>query len=135
MMWAARRYLKVAELPLCRVIIRFHFSGAASGRGLYWLVAQPGAEVDICTSDPGTDIDLYVETTAVSMAAAMLGRSSIARETEAGNFFLSGDPRLVRTIDRWFPREDGHDIDGVLQLRGEATAPAGGGTDRRARIN
>ena len=30
--------------------------------GLYWLVAKPGMEVDLCMSDPGFDVDLYVDT-------------------------------------------------------------------------
>jgi DNA-binding HxlR family transcriptional regulator len=117
MMWAARRYLRVAELPPRRIVMRFHFANVPSGHDCYWLVAQPGVQVDICFSDPGTDVDLFVETTAIAMAAVMLGRSSLTREIAEGLMYLSGDQRLIRTIDRWFPREDGHDLDGVLQLR------------------
>ncbi|MFN0113638.1 MAG: winged helix-turn-helix transcriptional regulator [Paracoccaceae bacterium] len=116
MMWGARRYLKVGGLPLRRVTMRFHFSGVVPGPNCYWLVAQPGATTDICTTDPGTDVDLYVETTAVSLAAVMLGRSTIAREVDEERLFLSGDPQLIRTIDDWFPKEDGSDIDGILPL-------------------
>jgi DNA-binding HxlR family transcriptional regulator len=117
MMWAARRYLNVAELPPRRVVMRFHFVDAARGSDCYWLVARPGAEVDICISVPGTDVDLYIEATAVSVAAMMLGRTSIAREIEEGRLFLSGDPRLIRTIDHWFPKEDNADIDGILPVK------------------
>lgn len=117
MMWAARRLVNVAELPPRRVVMRFHFAGVVSGHDRYWLVAQPGVGVDICTADPGADVDFYLEATAVSMAAVMLGRTSIAREIEEGRLFLSGDPRLIRTIAHWFPKEDGADIDGVLPLK------------------
>ncbi len=117
MMWAARRYVKVAELPVRRVVMCFHFTGVVSRYDRYWLVAQPGAGVDLCTSDPGADVDLYVEATAVSLAAIMLGRASIAHEIEEGRLFLSGDARLIRTIDRWFPKEDSADIDGILPLK------------------
>jgi|GWRWMinimDraft_5_1066013.scaffolds.fasta_scaffold31517_1 DNA-binding HxlR family transcriptional regulator len=117
MMWAARRHLKVAELPQRRVVMRFHFADVARGTDCYWLVAQPGAEVDFCTANPKTDVDLFVEAAVVSMAAIMVGRTSIAREIEEGHLFLSGDARLIRTIDKWFPKEDGHDIDGVLPLK------------------
>jgi hypothetical protein len=92
------------------------------GQDCYWLVAQPGSAVDICVSDPGLDPDLYVEITPVAMAAIMLGRSSPARETEEGHLFLSGDARLIRTIDRWFPREDEHYLEGALPLRQPRTA-------------
>jgi hypothetical protein len=115
MMWTARRELRTGELPPRRVVIRFHFTDASSGFDCCWLVAQPGAEPDICTSDPGTDVDLYVEVTVASMAAIMLGRTTITRETGEGRLFLSGDARLMRTIAAWFPREDGHDAEGTLQ--------------------
>ncbi len=117
MMWAARRYVKVAELPVRRVVMCFHFTGVVSRYDRYWLVAQPGAGVDLCTSDPGADVDLYVEATAVSLAAIMLGRASIAHEIEEGRLFLSGDPRLIRTMDHWFPKEDNADIDGILPFK------------------
>lgn len=122
MMWAARRKVRLAELPARRVVIAFHFAGVALGQDRYWLVAQPGAMVDLCVSDPGTDVDLYVETAPEAMAALMLGRSTVARESDEGRLFLSGDARLVRSIERWFPREDDHDIAGVLPLRRQGGA-------------
>ncbi|MCY1127149.1 helix-turn-helix domain-containing protein [Frigidibacter sp. RF13] len=125
MMWGARRYVKVQELPPRRIVMRFHFGTVERGSDRYWLVTQPGSEVDLCTTDPGTEVDIYVEVTTVSMAAIMLGRSSIAREIDEGRLFLSGDPRLIRTIDRWFPKEDGHDIDGVLPLLPDRDRHAG----------
>lgn len=117
LMWSARRYVRVDELPQRRVVVQFRFADAEREPDRYWLVAKPGADVDLCTSDPRTDVDLYVETTAVAMAAIMLGRSTTGRETDKGQLFLSGDPRMVRSIERWFPREAGHDIEGVRSLR------------------
>lgn len=122
MMWNARRYVRAAELPPRRVVMRFHFTQGPVGQDCYWLVAQPGSAVDICVSDPGLDPDLYVEITPLAMAAIMLGRSSPARETEEGHLFLSGDARLIRTIDCWFPREDEHYLEGALPLRQPRTA-------------
>jgi DNA-binding HxlR family transcriptional regulator len=122
MMWAARREVRVAELPSRRVVMRFHFSDVVSGFDRYWLVTQPGAPADICTTDPGTDIDLYVETTTQAMAALMIGRATLPREIESGRLFLSGDARLIRSIDRWFPREFAWDTEGVLPLAPAARA-------------
>ncbi|MBL9046373.1 MAG: helix-turn-helix transcriptional regulator [Tabrizicola sp.] len=116
LMWSARRLLRAGELPLRRSVIRFRFGEVALGHDRYWLVTAPGAPVDICTTDPGTDVDLYIETTIRVMAALMLGRTTIAREISEERLYLSGDPRLIRSIDRWFPREDGWDLDGVLPV-------------------
>lgn len=125
MMWSARRLLNRSELPQRRIVVQFRFSGGKPGTDYYWLVAKPEVEPDICISDPGTDVDLYVETTPESMAAIMLGRSTVAAELGNGTLFLSGDARLIRTIDRWFPREDGHDIEGVRVLKRLAVAAKG----------
>jgi len=121
LMWTVRRYVRVGELPQRRVVVQFRFADAQREPDRYWLVAKPGADVDLCTSDPRTEVDLYVETTAVAMAAIMLGRSTTGRETDRGHLFLSGDPRMVRSIERWFPREDGYDIEGVRVLRDQDT--------------
>lgn len=121
MMWSARRLIPLAELPQRRVVVQFHFTGAARREERYWLVAKPGVDVDICISDPGTDVDLYVETTPESMAAVMLGRSTVSTEVANGTLFLSGDPSMIRNIDRWFPREEDHDVAGVLVLKRMAT--------------
>lgn len=122
MMWAARRNLRVEELPARRVAMRFSFTDAPAGQPHYWIVAQPGAPVDLCVSNPGLDIDLFVETRMVAMAALILGRTTAAREIESGRLFLSGEACLIRSIERWFPREDDYDIEGVLHLQPH-TAP------------
>lgn len=117
MMWAARRNLRIEELPARRVAMRFSFTDAPTGQPHYWIVAQRGAPVDLCVSNPGLDIDLFVETRMASMAALILGRTTAVREIEKGRLFLSGDARLIRSIEHWFPREDDYDIEGVLHMQ------------------
>ncbi len=116
MMWEVRRYVGVANLPHRRVVARFHFADVTSGHDCYWLVAQPGVQADICATDPGVDVDLFLETTVASFAATFLGRTTIAREVEEGRMFLSGDARLVRTIAGWFPKEEYSEIDGIARF-------------------
>ena len=102
-MWAVRRMIILAELPRRRAIIRFHFRDDPPPKyAHYWLVVEPGATLpELCSLDPGRDVDLYVETGAVSFGAIIEGRSSIEREKERGGLFLSGDPGLARSMDRW----------------------------------
>ena len=101
LMWSMRRYVDPGELPNRRVVMRFHFTDVRECDETYWIVAQPGSEIEVCTDVPGFDIDLFVETTVGALSAIILGRSDIARESDRGSFFLSGDARLIRTIDRW----------------------------------
>jgi len=102
-MWSVRRMIDLAALPRRRAVIRFHFRDEPPPKyPHYWLVVEPGADFpELCSVDPGRDVDLYVETGVVSLGAIIEGRSSIERETARGGLFLSGDSALARTLGRW----------------------------------
>jgi len=116
-MWVVRRMIVLAELRR-RAVIRFHFRDDPPPKyPHYWLVVEPGADFpEICSLDPGRDVDLYVETSAVSLGAIIEGRSSIEREKERGSLFLSGDPGLARSMDRWLRTSVWAALDGIDQI-------------------
>lgn len=118
LMWAVRRKVDVLELPNRRTVIRFHFNDEPKpDHPLYWLVAGPGAtQPDLCAYDPGLDVDLFVETSGVSLGAILTGRSNIDTEIERGSLFLSGDASLARTLDRWLRRFLYASYDGIAKL-------------------
>ena len=64
--WKMRDYIVTDELPKRRVVIRFHFQDESLQYDTYWVVAKPGEPVQICSSIPGLDVDLWVETTVPS---------------------------------------------------------------------
>lgn len=99
--WKMRRYILTEELPDRRVVIRFHFQDDGLEYDTYWIVAKPGEPVQLCTSIPGFDVDLWVETTVAALTAVILARSTVVREVEAERMFLSGDALLARTMQRW----------------------------------
>jgi DNA-binding HxlR family transcriptional regulator len=117
-MWVVRRMIVLAELPRRRAVIRFHFRDNPPPKyPHYWLVVEPGATLpEICSLDPGRDVDLYVETGAVSLGAIIEGRSSIEREKERGGLFLSGDHGLARSMDRWLRTSVYAALDGIDQI-------------------
>jgi DNA-binding HxlR family transcriptional regulator len=115
-MWHFSRNLKTSEFPPHRVVLRFHFTDETGPYPTYWFVVEPGRSVEMCVLVPDFDIDLYVETTNASLLAIGIGRSTVARETDAGRLFATGDPRLVRTLDHWLPRSVYADVDGIRML-------------------
>jgi DNA-binding HxlR family transcriptional regulator len=102
-MWGVRRMIDLTELPRRRAVIRFHFRDDPPPKyPHYWLVVEPGADLpELCSIDPGRDVDLYVETGVVPLGAILEGRSNIEREKESGGLFLSGDLVLARSMNRW----------------------------------
>lgn len=101
LMWNLRRKIETSELPQRRIVVRFHFTDVKQDQSTYWLMAKPGLSVDLCMSDPGFDVDLFIEADLKAMTSAFMGYSSVQIEMSRDRIFLSGDRRLIRTIDRW----------------------------------
>jgi len=118
LMWAVRRKIDVSELPKRRTVIRFQFNDEPRPEyPRYWLLTEPGAVLpELCAYDPGLDIDLFVETSTVSLGAIIMGKTTIEGETESGRLFLSGDASVARTVDRWLRQSCYASLDGISKL-------------------
>lgn len=116
MMWKMRTVFDPDALPRRRVILQFRFSDPDLEYATYWAILQPGAPVEICTSIPGFDIDLYIETNRVSLHGILLGRATVAGELANGQLYLSGDPVLARTMQRWLKLSEYALLEGVAML-------------------
>ncbi len=101
-MWNIRKHFDTNALPQRRIVMRFHFCDDNLEYDTYWALFNPGAQVEICSTIPDYDIDLYFETSVLSLSAIMIGRSTIAREISNSRLYLSGDPMLERTVNQWF---------------------------------
>ena len=101
LMWQMRRTIDPGLFPRRRFVIRFHFSDLPDEEASYWMVAKPGADVDLCMSDPGFDVDVFVEAEVKALTSAWMGYSSLQSEIDRDRIFVSGDPTLTRAIDLW----------------------------------
>ena len=59
LMWQMRRTIDASALPQRRVVVRFHFADLKEDESTYWMIARPGAAVDLCMSDPHFEVDLF----------------------------------------------------------------------------
>ncbi|MCV2871204.1 winged helix-turn-helix transcriptional regulator [Defluviimonas sp. WL0050] len=120
LMWQMRNYFDLDELPKRQVVIQFRFSDPGLEYDTYWVLIRPGLPIEICSSIPGFDVDLFIETDRISISSILLGRTTIPREIETGRLFLSGDALLARTMDRWFYHRTKEDPAKVLKLENVA---------------
>lgn len=121
MMWKLRRWIELDELPQRRVVIRFRFDDETLEYNTYWMVCQSGALPEMCTYDPGFEVDLYVETEIMSFAAIISARTTVARELTEGALFLSGNQKLARTMERWMPQSAYANVEGIALLRSNSS--------------
>lgn len=101
LMWNIRRNLRPEPFPGRRVTIEFHYPELAAKAARYWLIVAPGTPVDLCSIDPGHEIDLLVTAELRAMTAAWMGMSSVRVERDAGRIRLDGDPALSASFGEW----------------------------------
>lgn len=93
------RSIQPEKLPGPHTIIRFHFTDFDALT--HWWIVVDGDNVDVCTSDPGKDVDLYITTSVKVMTEAWMGRSSYRQAKASGQFEAQGPAALTRNISGW----------------------------------
>jgi len=100
LMWDMRRNLKIEPLPPRRCTVKFTFPEVSAARKSSWLVVDAG-KVDLCSSDPGYEVDLYVEGSLYSMTSVWMGHSTLRSEVDAGKIELTGDKAIAGSMNEW----------------------------------
>lgn len=100
LMWDMRRRLNPRPLPEGRSIIQFQYFDLPSNRRNWWLVIDSG-DVDLCSIDPGHEIDLQVRCPLRTMTAIWMGLTEIGREVDSGKLELIGDKKLASSMQLW----------------------------------
>jgi DNA-binding HxlR family transcriptional regulator len=101
LMWDMRRNIDPAPMPDRRSTIEVIFSDQPASRRKYWLVVEPGKEVDLCSVDPGFEVDLYLSTDLRTMTEIWMGYTSIARAKERGRLTVAGNRQLEAKLKSW----------------------------------
>jgi len=101
LMWDIRRNIDTEPMPPRRNVIQFIFNDRPSSERNYWLIVEPGNEVDLCLVDPGFDVDLYVSTDLRTMTEVWLGYTAIGRASEDGRLALAGSSNLAADLRTW----------------------------------
>ena len=101
LMWDMRRNLDPTPMPDRRCVIHFVYPELPTARRHWWLVVEPEADVDLCSVDPGFDVDLYVTTDLRTMTAIWMGLTTVRESAASGKLTLVGDRRLASHMQTW----------------------------------
>jgi DNA-binding HxlR family transcriptional regulator len=101
LMWDMRRGLKFDPPPPRRLVIQFQYPDAPKRDRDWWLIVEPDQPVDLCSVDPGHDVDLYVTSPLRTMTAIWMGIESVRNARESDRLMLTGDRDLIETMERW----------------------------------
>jgi hypothetical protein len=100
-MWDMHRNLDPTPMPDRRCVVQFLYPELHKARRSWWLLVDPPGEVDLCSVDPGFDVDLYVTTDLKTMTAIWMGLSKVKNEVDAGRLVLTGNRGLARRMQTW----------------------------------
>jgi DNA-binding HxlR family transcriptional regulator len=101
LMWDMRRHIDPTPLPKRRCTIHFQFQDVDRGKQKYWLVVDVDGTVDLCSADPGFDVDLFVTGSLRSMTAVWMGVSTVNKEVDSRQLDLQGDGSIARQMQQW----------------------------------
>ena len=100
LMWDMRRNLDPTPMPPRRAVIQILYPELPPARRNWWLVIE-GRETDLCSVDPGFEVDLLVETDLRTMTAIWMGLTTVRSEVAAGRMKLDGDGKLKTSMQQW----------------------------------
>ena len=79
--------------------IRFHFTDLEDKP--HWWILVNGSDVDVCTADPGRDVDVFFTTTVRTMTDVWMGQRSYRAAIKDDSLTLVGASDLTRNITSW----------------------------------
>lgn len=103
LLWDLQRNLVRDELPDRRTVARIDFPRITGPRRLWWLLVGDG-DPDLCLTDPGFEVDLFVTADLGALTRFWLGRVPWREMLVAGDVELTGPRWLQRSFPRWLGR-------------------------------
>jgi DNA-binding HxlR family transcriptional regulator len=101
LMWDMRRSIVIDPFPQRRSVIQFQYPDAPASMRSFWLVVTPGQPVELCSIDPGFEVDLYVACALRTMTAIWMGHDTVADAVRDNRLHLTGDPDLGGKLGQW----------------------------------
>lgn len=99
LMWELQRRLQTQHLPSGETVMCFTFAELKKFSN-WWLVVYDD-EVDLCTRDPGKEVDLYISSTVRTLAEVWKGDVGLRPALADGHIQTHGLRALERTLPDW----------------------------------
>ncbi|WP_069301346.1 winged helix-turn-helix transcriptional regulator [Neptunicoccus sediminis] len=98
-MWDFHRTLNTEGLPDGDTVILVQISDRTD-LNTWWVIAN-AVSVDLCPTDPGHEVDVYLTATLANLIALWLGDTDVRNAVEAKSIFLDGPRHLINTAQDW----------------------------------
>jgi len=99
LMWDLQRRLQTDKLPGGETVLCFSFDELEKHK-TWWLLVNDG-EVDLCTENPGREVDLYVNSGVRTLVEIWHGDLDLRLALRKQRVRAHGNVHLVRTMPQW----------------------------------
>lgn len=101
LMWDMRRNLNTTPMPARRSVIEFAYPELPAAQRRWWLLVDPETGVDLCSIDPGFEVDLYVSVDLRTMTAIWMGLDTVRAAVANRRMILTGSRQLATAMQTW----------------------------------
>jgi len=101
LVWNIRRGVDPSVFPDRRVTVSLEFTDVPEAKKHWWLVNDRG-NVDLCPTDPGFPVDLYITTDIRTMIAIWFGKLAWETGVRSGKIEVIGPRPLRERLRNWF---------------------------------
>ena len=99
LMWDIQRRISLDKLPDGETVFCFIFDDLSQFKN-WWLVVSDG-EVDLCTENPGKNVDLYISSTLRNMVDIWEGDIGLKAAQSKKLLTTQGEIKLARSMSDW----------------------------------
>ncbi len=100
LMWDMQRRVRPEQFPARRVVVGFEFRDVVRARRRRWLVSE-GSTVDLCVTDPGYEVDLFIVVDLRTITAVWVGDMALRSAIASGKLEVHGPPQLRAKLGSW----------------------------------
>jgi DNA-binding HxlR family transcriptional regulator len=101
LMWDMRRGLDPRPLPKRRSVVQFTYPELSAAERRWWLIVEADGEVDLCSVEPGFDVDLHAVTDLRTMTAIWMGLNTVSMAIKEERLTLTGQRSLAANMQSW----------------------------------
>jgi DNA-binding HxlR family transcriptional regulator len=118
LLWWLRGDVQTENLPQSRVVVEFDF--LLGRKAHFWLVMTP-ADVTLCLTDPGYEIDVLVTAHLATFYKLWWGQITYSQALRERGVMIEGRPRLVRGFPGWFSWGAAQHMSGLKAMRSKTS--------------
>ena len=102
------------KLPGNESVIRFRFTDIKACPD-WWMLVE-GDSVDLCTNDPGKDVDVYFTSSIKTFVDVWMGKSSYRKAIRDGEMTIVGNQALTGNVSAWMNNSTFKDLPAASEI-------------------